>query len=270
MFPTKLKHLNDNRPPGGPGTERLAFAVRLRFAFAAGPCRVVNQVWLHSPRETKPWGTYEVPLGRTATWWSTRWPVSGRLTDAKFHSHQSRFSSGFLVRGGVSQFLGERACGGLEAATKYALRGDALGDLEAALRSGANRTVCRVEGASAQVGGARYARRADVSCAPAAKFRKGEMFSFVAFHAPNWGADAPVVDMHDILWINLDSKSRRSVSVPLAATDVNSCGAAVSDVDDGPHAGARPTDDVFFWSARAKQVLDDILGLGGGRRRRRR
>ena len=75
--------------------------------------------------------------------------------------------------------------------------------------------------------------------------------------------------MHDILWINLDSKSRRSVSVPLAATDVNSCGAAVSDVDDGPHAGARPTD-VFFWSARAKQVLDDILGLSGGRRRRRR
>ena len=56
--------------------------MRLRFAFATAPCAPVNQVWIHSPRQTMPWGTYAVPGDDTVSWWSTRMPLAGRLAGA--------------------------------------------------------------------------------------------------------------------------------------------------------------------------------------------
>ena len=113
---------------------------------------------------------------------------------------------------------------------------------------------------SAEVGGERFDRRSAAVCDARHKFRKGARYSFAAFHGAVWGdADADVA-MHDILWLSLEGKAARSVSVPLAATDVNSCAADLG--DEPPRGsskrGASPRD-VWFWSLRAKQILDAVL-----------
>ena len=238
----------------------LAFSVRLRFAFATAPCAPVNQVWLHSPRQKMPWGTYAVPGDDTVSWWSTRMPLAGRLAGAHFHTHQRRFRAGYLVEGAVVDVIGRDTCGALEPVGQFCLGGrPALRAAEDRLRN-SNRTVCRLRGASAEVGGDRFDRRSAAVCDARHKFRRGARYSFAAFHGAIWGDAAADVDMHDILWLSLEGKAARSVSVPLAATDVNSCAADLG--DEPPRGsskrGASPRD-VWFWSLRAKQILDAVL-----------
>ncbi|KAH8056821.1 hypothetical protein JL722_7034 [Aureococcus anophagefferens] len=204
----------------------LAFSVRLRFAFATAPCAPVNQVWLHSPRQTMPWGTYKIPGDDTVSWWSTRMPLAGRLAGAHFHTHQRRFRAGYLVEGAVVDVIGRDTCGALEPVGTFCLGGKAALSARRPGRN-SNRTVCRLRGASAEVGATastagrpRPATRATSSAG---------RYSFAAFHGSVWGDAAADVDMHDILWLSLEGQAARSVSVPLAATDINSCAADLGD-----------------------------------------
>lgn len=228
------------------GGRALAFAMRLRWSFTEA-CRTVSQIWVHSPREAMPWGTYATPRDASVTWWSARWPLDGALVGAHYHAHQRAFRRAFVVDGALADVVGKTACAALELSERdgYAVLGGDRRGLEAALAS-SDRRLCAIEGRAETVGNKTFGRRSAVACRPAVA-RKGRRFTVVAFHGGAAG------DVHDILWLQVDANADRSVSFPLAAADVNAC-------RHGPPSKA-DVGDAAFWKRRADGLLATALGM---------
>ena len=200
------------------------------FHFTSMPCKPISQIWIQSPiQKNAPFYTYAASnIANTVTWWSTRWPYSGRLLNiTRYHTHQKRMGTTYFIYDTLASY-------GLDLQNwtlidnsnqfPYIMRAQ-LWDI-ANLRYILDRHhVCKFEGAYMKnSNGIAYDAPSHIECKDGHVFHTGQVYTIIKLHMPKYETSTKLIYTHDIPWFYMDTWDKYSYSktIGLMPIDINS------------------------------------------------